>query len=90
MGHDAPKPAPPPVERLVYNQTEAAAAMGVTDRTFRKWEGAGLIRGYRKNGKVQYLRADLERLARTDATFEDKRAEPKPRSPRAGGRKRNG
>lgn len=51
------------IERIAYNQREAAEALGVSVVTLRKWDRAGAIKGARPgDGVVLYARTELERL----------------------------
>lgn len=52
------------VEPITLNQTDAAKAIGVTDRTLRNWERAKLITGRRAAKGVRlYAVEDLKKLA---------------------------
>lgn len=64
------KPSPPaPAERLAVNATEAAALLGVTDRTLRNWTRKGAFHPRRIGGRLLYsmesLRAFLDGPADT-------------------------
>lgn len=37
----------PTAKTLSLNQTQAAKAVGVSDRTFRRWERKGIVKGRR-------------------------------------------
>lgn len=57
------------VEQIALPQTQAARAIGVTDRTLRNWERRGLIAGRRAAGGVKlYPVSELRRLAGEDAS----------------------
>jgi excisionase family DNA binding protein len=49
-------------ERLGYSQSEAAHLIGVTDRTLRKWERAGILVPGRVGRVVRYHRDEIERI----------------------------
>ena len=52
----------PDPKRISLNQTEAARALGVTDRTLRNWDRRGIIKGRRLGGRLVLY--DVEELRR--------------------------
>lgn len=53
----------------VMTQTEAAAALGISDRTLRKWETRGkLTRTQDEEGRPVYLRTAVEALRNTSGS----------------------
>lgn len=52
------------IEQISVMQKDAAKAIGVNPRTFRRWEKKGLIKGHSPvDGVRLYLLSDLRRLA---------------------------
>jgi len=50
-------------EQQTIKQTDAAKRYGLSDRTIRRWEKAGLVQGKRVRGVKLYPLAKIDELA---------------------------
>lgn len=68
-----------PVDRVAYNESEAAEAIGVSRETILRLIGQGYLKVWKCGRQRRILRKDLEALLETDipSLYQD-RMQPKP------------